>query len=166
MTKQEFLKDITNWSSHRHLLWPALEATKHLRLPVMELGAGKGSTPYLMKYCADNGLEFLSYDFSKEWAEEMGSIHVTDWANQVEWKREYSVVLCDESPGEHRKESLRLLTETKVIVLHDSEPLGWNGGDYRVRPLFKNFKYFKDHTEPKPHAWATALSNTIDVSKW
>jgi len=166
MTKQEFTKNIENWSSHRILLWEALEATKHLKLPVLELGCGDGSTPYLMQYCEDNELELLSYDFNKEWADKFGAVHVTDWASQVDWKKEYSVALVDESPGHHRRESIRLLTNTKIQILHDSEPLGWNASDYRVRNLFKDFKYFKDHTNEKPKAWTSALSNVIDVTKW
>lgn len=165
MTKQDFLKDVGNWSNHRYLLWPALEATKHLKLPVLELGCGDGSTPFLRQYCADNGLELFSYDYNKEYADKFSVPHVSDWS-KIAWRKEYGVVLVDESPGEHRKESIRLLMHAKVIVVHDSEPFGWNASDYRVRELFTKFKYVKDFTAPKPGAWATALSNFIDVTKF
>lgn len=165
MSKEEFLKDIDGWCNHRELLWPALEATKHLKLPVLELGCGHGSTPFLQTYCQANGLELFSYDFNSEWAAKFNAIHVTNWETQVAWRKEYSVVLIDESPGEHRKVSLSKLFHAKIIVIHDSEPLGWNASNYQVRPLFDRFKYMKDLTAKKPEAWSTSLSNFIDVSK-
>lgn len=164
MTKSEFLEGVENWSNHRLLLWPSLEDVKHLGLPIIELGAGEGSTPFLRKYCEDAGLEFLSYDFNKEWAEKMNSIYTPDWV--LPWGVRYGVALVDESPGDHRKISIEKLKNTQILVIHDSEPIGWNASDYKVRPLFNKFKYVKDYEADKPGAWATALSNTIDVNNF
>ncbi len=158
MTKEYFLKDIDNWSNHRYLLWPALEATKHLGLPVLELGCGNGSTPYLQKYCIDNELRLWSYDFDKEWADKFDAHHVTNW-NNVRLDSHYGVVLVDHSPGEHRKEAIKRITNAKIIIVHDSEPVGWNASDYQVRPLFDMFQFKIDLTAPKPQAWATLLTN-------
>jgi hypothetical protein len=166
MTQKQFQQDIENWDNHRYLLWPALEATKVLRLPVLELGCGHGSTKYLRQYCEDNGLELYSYDFNADYAHKFGATYVTNWAMQVSWRKEWGVVLVDESPGEHRKESLQLLCNAQCIVVHDSEPEGWNASDYQVRPLFNRFKYVKDFVSPKPGAWATVLSNYVDVTKF
>lgn len=166
MTKEEFLKNIGNWSNHRYLLYPALEATKHLKLPVLELGCGDGSTPYLRAYCKYNGLNLHSFDYNREWADRYGAIH-TDWGMfDAIAVVKYGVALIDESPGEHRKESLAKVN-AEIIVIHDSEPIGWNSSDYQVRPLFSKFKYVKDlESDYKGGAWATALSNTIDVTKF
>lgn len=173
MTKEEFLNGVDNWSNHRYLLWEALEATKHLKLPVMELGCGNGSTPFLRQYCSDNGIELYSYDSNKEWADKFNAGYVDDWNKLPHsvnaWIQDYSVVLIDESPGEHRKESLKLLSQgqVKIIVVHDSEPEGWNSSDYKVRPLFSNFKYVKELPSViRGGAWASALSNEIDLTKW
>ncbi len=164
MTKEEFLKDIDNWSNHRYLLWAALEKTKHLRLPILELGCGTGSTPYLQQYCKDNNLKLHSFDFDKEWADKFGAHHVTDW-NDLTWNHDFGVVLVDHSPGEHRKEALKKLTHSQIIIVHDSEPKGWNASDYQVREQFGLFKYVFDIQSDEPGgAWATALSNTIDLS--
>ncbi len=161
MTKDEFLKDVGNWSNHRHLLWVALEATKHLKLPVLELGTGDGSTPFLQQYCKDNGLELFSYDFNKEWADKFGATHVTDWST-IPWDKEYCVALVDESPGEHRKISIVKLQHVKVVVVHDSEPVGWNSSDYQVRPEFERYQYTYDLRATEPEgAWATWLSNSM-----
>lgn len=172
MTKSEFINGVSNWSNHRLLLWPALEATRHLNLPVLELGCGDGSTPYLRQYCEDNNLKFRSFDSNKEWAEKHGSTYLETW-DSVQWfyKQQYSVVLIDESPGEHRREALQLFASYpihfSIVIVHDSEPEGWNTSDYKVRPLFNKFNYVKDlESIVKGGAWASALSNEIDVTKF
>lgn len=166
MTKEEFLKDIDNFSSHRNLLWEALEATKGLGLPVLELGCGDGSSPFLKQYCLENKLELFSYDFHAGWAAKYGSVHVTNWEN-IPWSKDYGVVLIDHSPGSHRLIAIENLRHVIIQIVHDSEPLGWNASDYQVRPLFSKFKYQFDWV-PGVHgdAWTTALSNTINVSTW
>lgn len=161
MTKAFFTQYESNWHSHRPLLWEALEATKHLKLPVLELGCGDGSTPYLQSYCKDNELELLSYDYNQEWAQKFGAIHVTNWDN-IPWRKEYGVVLVDESPGEHRKESLKRLHHAKVIVVHDTEPAADHG--YKMRSELKKFKYLIDYQTDG--AWASAVSNFINVTKF
>lgn len=162
MTKEQFLLGVGNWSNHRFLLWPALEATKHLMLPVLELGCGEGSTPYLRQYCKDEGLELISYDFSQEWAAKYNAIH-TDW-NDVPWTKEYGVVLVDESPGEQRRISIPKLHHAKIVVCHDTEPPADHG--YQVRAQLKKFRYMIDYESPEPGAWASAASNFIDVRKF
>lgn len=178
MTKSEFLKDINPWGNHRTLLWHALEATKGLKLPVIELGSGPSSTPYLRKYCEDNSLPFETYETDRAWAKTMNSRIVVNWDNETFWGNHYGVCLLDCAPGEYRKIALMKL-KAEIIVLHDTEPKGWNSSDYRVRPLFNNFKYFideqpKDMKNAQGHIinfakgapWTTALSNTIDLTKW
>lgn len=163
MTKEQFLEGITNFSNHRYLLWEALEATKG---PVLELGAGDGSTPYLREYC-EGSRSFSSFDYNMSWAKRHNAIHVTNWNDIVAWNLHWGVVLVDHSPGEDRKLALQRLTSVDIIVIHDSEPIGWNASDYQVRPLFRNFKYVKDHIpEEKGAPWTSALSNEIDVTKW
>lgn len=169
MTKEQFTQITSNWDSHRPLLWEALEATKHLRLPVMELGAGFGSTPFLTEYCDDNGLELYSYDSKKEWCEKLKDYpHVTyveNWDRLPHsinaWINAYSVVLVDEAPGEHRKISIKQLSQgAKIIVAHDTEPAADHG--YKMRAELKKFKYLIDYETSG--AWATAVSNYIDVT--
>lgn len=176
MTKEQFLKDINPWGSHRALLWTALESTKDSPFPVVELGCGDNSTPFLRQYCSDAKRNFVSYESNHEWAQKMGSTWLTDW-HPFLWfyKKQYSVVLIDEAPGEHRKEAIQLFASYRVhfavhfeiLIVHDSEPPGWNASDYQVRPLFSKFKYVKDDVpKEKGSPWTSALSNTIDVTKW
>ena len=166
MTRDEFEQNMEAWSNHRSLLWEALQATTSSSFPVLELGAGHGSTPFLRQYCKDGNRHFISYESNREWADIMESIFVTDWNNETLWINKYSVVLLDLAPGNYRQVALMKLN-AEIIVIHDSEPIGWNASDYRVRPLFKNFKFVKDNVpKEKGQPWTTALSDTIDVTKF
>lgn len=173
MTREEFLKDIDNWSNHRILLWQALENTSAHK--VIEMGCGNGSTPYLQNYCDDKMWRYtlLSYDNNEQWADKFGAFFVGDWDSvMLSWVNgeKIAVVLIDHAPGEHRRKALQFFIDHpelfEIIVIHDSEPSGHNASDYQVRELFSNFKYVKDLEAPSPKAWATALSNTIDVTKF
>lgn len=164
MTNKEFVANVGNWDNHRLLLWPALEMTKDLGLPVLELGCGDGSTPFLQQYCNHNNLELFSYDYNQQWAQKFGAVHVTDW-NNIPWRKEYGVALVDHSPGEHRKEAIKRLHHVKIIVVHDSEPAGWNASDYQVRGEIEKFVMYRDLKSEKPQgAWATAMSNFYDLN--
>lgn len=140
MTRTEFLTNPSAYGSHRTVLWEALEATKDLKLPVVELGSGPASTPFLKQYCADNALEFLSYDSSPAWASVMKSVFVANWDEQKLWEKKYGVCLLDMAPGEYRRIALKKI-KAEIVVIHDSEPAGWNASDYRVRELFPIFKF-------------------------
>lgn len=169
-------EDQQNYSSHRLALWHALEATNELdrwgNHPICELGCGDGSTPFLKRYCAANRRILKSFDSDFAWAQKHGAFHIPNW-HFMEWfyRRQYSVVLIDESPGEHRREALELFASHpihfNIIVIHDSEPIGWNASDYRIRPLFNQFQFVKDFpAAEKPFPWTTVLSNEIDVTKF
>lgn len=165
MTKEEFLKDIGAWSNHRRLLWMALRSALG---PILELGAGEGSTPYLRQFCDEHLRSFQSYDSNKEWAKKMQvNYNNGDWESLSCWHNPlWGVVLLDLAPGEYRRVALMKLT-AQIIIIHDSEPPRWNASDYKVRPLFKNFKYvIDDKPKEKGAPWTTAVSNTVDVSKW
>jgi hypothetical protein len=167
MNKDKFCQITSNWDSHRPLLWHALEATKHLSLPVLELGAGYGSTPFLREYCTDNYLVLRSFDSNKEWAKKMDVAHCPEW-DTMEWfyKQTYSVAFVDESPGEHRKIALNMFARypehAQIVVAHDTEHAADHG--YKMRAELKKFKYLIDYETDG--AWCTAVSNFIDVTKF
>lgn len=163
MTKNEFFAEMNNWCNYKHLLWPALQAVKESPLPVVELGAGHGSTPLLKRFCTENGMEFFSYDNTREWADKLGSEYVEDWDQSGLWAKQYSLCFIDMAPGEYRKKAM-VKINADIVVIHDSEPAGWNESDYRVRPTFKRFRYMRDYKTKG--AWTTALSNTINVTQW
>ena len=162
MTKEEFLKDMANWSNHRHLLWEALELTKDDPNPVIEMGMGNGSTPYLAQYCTDTGRQFISYENHLEWFNKCqqfnpNSYHVTDWDVVSELHRTPSVLFVDHAPGERRHVDIKIFANrAKIIVIHDTEP---SATGYMVRPLIPMFKYWKDFESEG--AWASMASNFI-----
>lgn len=160
MTKEEFLTGVANWDNHRICLWPALEATKGL---VVEFGAGHGSTPFLHRYCKDNNREFLSYDYSREWADkfkDLGTEHVKNWddvnLNMID------VLLIDQAPGERRWIDIKKFANiAKIIVIHDSEPAATG---YMLNKIWHLFKFRIDYKTDG--AWASAVSNFVDLTKW
>jgi hypothetical protein len=157
MTKEGFCKEMTGDNNHRLLLWRALECTKG---KVVEFGSGWGSTPYLREYCLDSDRPFETYDNGKDWAERQGSTYVSDW-DSIDPKG--SVILIDHAPGERRWYDVRkLLNNFDIFVIHDSEPEG--AGNYQLENIWHLFKYRVD--VKTVGAWATAVSNTIDVREW
>lgn len=177
MTKEEFIGNYNDWDSHRVLLWHGLNATSG---NVVEMGMGHGSTPQLHQYCLSNHRKLWSYDNHKEWVgnfKQMHSyghevIHVEDWDSVFEFHTKHSempdIVFIDHSPGERRKFDVELFAQkAKIVIVHDSEPKGWNASNYMVRPIFKQYKFVKDMESKSPTgAWTTALSNFIDVTAW
>lgn len=167
MTKEEFLKDVANWDNHRFLLWPALEATTG---EVIEMGMGQGSTPFLHQYCKDANRKLFSYESSLEWAMKFQDniteghhvMHVHDW-DAVSLRHPFpDVVLIDHAPGERRYIDVQRFANTaKIIVIHDSEPAATG---YMMDRIWGLFRFRKDYTSPG--AWATAVSNFVDVSKF
>lgn len=150
------------------LLFKALESTEG---SVMELGMGWGSTPLLNEYCTKKKRTLLSFDYNQEWRSKFDNLlnkyHssqlVTDWNKVYESYPSASVIFIDQSPGEERKVTIdRYKDTTGILVIHDTEPTG--AGDYQVRPLFSQFKYKVE--VQTDGAWATALSNEIDITKW
>lgn len=156
MNKQEFLTGMDNACNHRVLLWEALRLTNG---DVIELGSGHGSTPFLRRFCELSQREFYSYENNAVWAEMTGSTLVEKW-DDVPFI-DCGVLFIDHAPGERRKEDIiRHGDCAEIIVLHDTEPAADHG--YQMRQHFPKFKY---KVELKTAgAWATALSNTIDLS--
>lgn len=158
MTQEQFLSSVSSWNDHLPLLWLALQETTG---PVAEFGSGDGSTPYLRQYCEESNREFSSYDNNPEWCHKTGSTFC-HWSDASLY-RDYDVCLIDHAPGELRHEALAILKDkVKILIVHDSEPVG--SGNYKLDKIWHLFKY-KVNLKSEG-AWATALSNHIDVTKW
>lgn len=164
-----FLKNLVgeNWSNHRVLLFLALELTNNFfderRTPVVEYGAGGGSTEYLRKYCLDNDRAFLTYDSNEEWAEKNNSVFIEDWGTSDVFDGKFSVALLDLAPGYYRKRALDLLRgKCEIIVVHDTELYG--AGDYQIEEGLKKFRYRINYNITQGGAGATAVSDTIDLN--
>lgn len=177
--KERFIPT-NNDLSYYPLLYKALQETNHTRGSIVEMGCGHGSTPLLHDYAMRYKRNLFSYETEKEWIEKFeGTANEYHkfyllcrecWNVCSNTNPNPAVVFIDHAPGERRKEDLLLFkNQADIIVIHDTEPTG--AGDYRVRPLFIQFKYVVEvmSNAPNPHeagAWATALSNKIDITKW
>jgi len=174
--KQQFTPT-NNDLSYYPLLFMALEATKG---EIIEMGTGHGSTPLLHEYATLNKRRLFSYETEKDWISKFedtaNEYHEFTLLSREAWDvcsdlhSSPSVVFIDHAPGERRKEDvIRFKDQAEIIVIHDTEPTG--AGNYQVRQHFPKFKYCVEvmSNVPNPHeagAWATALSNTIDITKW
>lgn len=170
VTMRERFIPTNNDLSYYPLLYKALEATKG---DIIEMGTGHGSTPLLHDYATLNKRTLLSYETEREWLikfEETANdyhkfYHLCRecWDVCSKMNQSPSVVFIDHAPGERRKVDLVLFAhKAEIVVIHDTEPTG--AGDYRVRELFGHYKYVVEVATTG--AWATALSNKIDLTGW
>lgn len=172
----------TGWASFLPLLHAALEVSPG---PVLELGAGDSSTPLLHAACAgkrtlvtmDSNLEWLQkYRKNPELNTPIGGengffhsyLHTPDWdaAPLGDFLRgeSWGVALVDHAPGEARVGVIRRLAQVcGVLVVHDTEP-GQARAGYGYDAIWDLFR-FGLHDD-RLNTWATALSNTVDLTKW
>lgn len=161
-------------NNHLPLMFLAMEATKG---EVYEFGMGHGSTPYLFEYCIRNKRTLNSYETVQEWADKFENLKYSNFhinvINVLSWdvvvddiygqKVKGGVILVDNAPGESRKDILAQLVDFDgVIVAHDTEKEA--DGGYQMRQHFSKYKYVLNYKSDG--AEATAMSNTIDVTKW
>jgi len=165
MTKEKFIQITSNYDSHRPLLWEALEATSG---QIVEMGCGYGSTPFLTEYAKEHSRELISGENNYGWYIKMKGAYphiklFQDWNTLHHECPAPDVVFIDHAPGERRKIDIsHFADKAKIIVCHDTEPAADHG--YKMRAELKKFKYMIDYETDG--AWATAVSNFIDVTKF
>jgi predicted O-methyltransferase YrrM len=153
--------------SYYPLLHMAIKETKG---DVLELGTGYGSTELLHNTLKKRRL--FSYEEKKEWLNKFKHLEtknhkltfVKDWDIVKQTHEDADVIFIDHAPGERRKvEILNYKNSKGILVCHDTE-LGQADAGYQMRQYFPLFKYV---VEVKTKgAWATALSNEYDLTKW
>lgn len=145
--------------------------------PVLELGMGLFSTPYLHWACFEKKRKLVSYENKRDFFEmfefqdgrkihndysfhEVKFVENNDW-DKVDLSGHWSVVLIDHNPGPRRKEEVRrLANNADYIVVHDSN--GRNDFYYKYSEVFPLFKYRYDYKKVYPQT--TVLSNFKDMS--
>lgn len=150
-------------NSYAPLLYRALCDTTG---PIVECGMGNFST-YLLH---ETGRHVISYDTNYGWyrlfnVKSKNLIPPNEWLTVVRsLKAQVSVFFIDQAPGESREKCIAELSTgfVGVVVAHDTEPAADNG--YKMRQHFSKFKYVVEVRTN--NAWATALSNTIDITTW
>lgn len=180
-----FLVGMNQGSSHRRLLLTAIErciANQSFvyfdRRFVLELGAGPGSTPYLSRLCRSHNIDLQSLDDNSRWALEVLAAckpnpnhwceafnpKATSWHSEIDAilkMRPPLIAFVDLSPAEARGPVIDQLRAANVpiIIAHDTE-----GSGYMMDDPLSRFRYRLD--DPNTGAITTAVSDTIDVSRW
>lgn len=110
--------------------------------PVLELGCGHYSTPFLHWACfPDRPLVTMEsdkswYDFLREFEKPWHQIvWVEDW-DKVTLSEKWSIAFVDHSPSERRWKEVEKLTHAEYVVAHDAE----NNSNWK-------YKYFKAYTK-------------------
>ena len=159
------------YGTHLPMVVAALGATQG---PVLEMGAGYWSTPFLHQLCYDR--ELVTFEPEEDWRARFEEMIETSRRNraigrggieggcrhsfvtEVPQGRSWSVVLVD-GPVETRAPALDL--DSEIFVVHDTEPREVRFYSYGAR--FDRFKYRRDFQIGMPHT--SLLSNTVDVTR-
>lgn len=158
-------KQTMGWGSHLPVLIKVMEITDG---PVLELGGGLYSTPYLHWECSRTGRKLVTIesnpDFYHKLKQYQSDFHdivfVEDW-DDAEIEAEWEVAFIDHDPAERRKTDIaRLAYNARYLVVHDTEKkeerfYGYN----EIYPLFKHVWKYRG---VKPHT--SVLSNFVDLS--
>ncbi len=135
--------------------------------PVLELGMGMFSTPYLHFACYparrlvsyENDIEV--YNSLNNFKSNYHEIHfVRDW-DKIDLSKRWSVVLVDHNPVSRRKEEIKRIEKNEdYIVVHDTNPR--LDGKYKYSEIYPLFIFRKDFNREKPYT--AILSNFKDLS--
>jgi hypothetical protein len=143
--------------------------------PVLELGMGLFSTPFLHWACYDAKRKLTSYENKQHFYELFDfydrredvndySYHeinlVENW-DDVVFSGQYSIALIDHNPGPRRKDEIRRLANSvDYMIVHDAN--GRHDKYYKFTEIYPLFKYRKDITV---YPQTTILSNFKDLSE-
>jgi hypothetical protein len=122
---------------------PLCRALSNTAGPVLEVGMGHGSTPFLSLYCWVVDRRLVSVDSDQEWVAKFrdlpyGEKRVIDYDRDLPELAEetWSVVLVDHWPGHVRGTHAQLFSRTAEIVLvHD-----WDKLQHHLAPLLANWR--------------------------
>lgn len=144
-------KNEVAWSSWLPALGYALAASEG---PVLEIGIGHFSTPFLHEYCKANGRVLCSVEGSLDWRNPFQARYSckdhpffldTKWL--PDWE-DWGVVFIDDSPGgENRANHFRgFMNKADFIVVHDY----WRDNEEAIKPLLEgvNYKVYSDYEPP------------------
>lgn len=151
-------------------LGPLIACMKKTSGPVLEMGMGLFSTPYLHYDCTVTKRKLLSVENDKGWARKFISSDFSHYLytnkyHQLEYVKswddpiidqEWDVVLIDHSPSERRIVDVkRLKDKAQYIVIHDTNDR--HEKDYHYSQIYPLFKYQRIWDYDDRHA--TVLSN-------
>ena len=135
--------------------------------PILELGVGFCSTPYLHWACFPKKRKLVSYEnnpeyyrFAKSWKDSYHKVYcISDWDNTEFDKHHWNIAFIDHSPGPRRGIDAMRLAHADYLVIHDSE--NSNASRYGLNKVYRNFKYRYKYDDAYP--FTSIWSNRYDV---
>jgi len=134
--------------------------------PILELGVGFCSSPYLHWVCYPTKRRLVSYEnnpeyykFAESWKDDFHEVHcIKDWGS-IDLSEPWSIAFVDHEPGYRRAEEMKRLTHADYVVAHDTE----NRSDrkYRFSTIHNLFKYRWKYNGANPKT--SIFSNFHDV---
>lgn len=125
--------------------------------PILELGAGHFSTPYLAEFASQTDREFWTYEYDSEWAEAARKVspNIAEKPSEIP-DRQWSVVLVDCEGWARRAFVYKLRPRTDIFVIHDTQD-AWVPED-----VLATFQYrFDSDEEPR----TSVVSDFNEISK-
>ena len=155
-----------HWSSHLPVLVKVLRVTDG---PVLELGMGIHSTPFLHWMCAERKRLLVSYEskiyylgINSCFKNELHQMHlVEDW-DKIDIEKSWDVAFIDHEAERREIDIKRLANYAKYLVVHDTQTHRKGQRSYGYDDVFPLFKYQRDFTFAT--AWTSVLSNFKDLS--
>lgn len=139
-----------DYGSHLPMLRRAVEATTG---PILELGCGIFSTPYL----ASTGREVVSVEANPKWLARMRERYARPhhrFVDAVPAEGTFAVALVDHEPDRRAPDIEALRGRVRIFVVHDVEP----ADPFGLGPLLATFPHVEfDRPEGKP--WTAAASD-------
>ena len=132
--------------------------------PVLEVGTGAFSTPFLHWVCMDQDRKLTSlessqnyYNLNKRFRSVSHEIlFIKDW-REFNFDYNWDVIFIDNDPQDRAPVVKLVSNSANYIVIHDSnDPL------YNYDSIFPLFKFRYDYTKFHPNT--TVLSNTVNLS--
>lgn len=134
--------------------------------PVLELGSGLYSTPFLHWACFLKRRDLVTYESQPAYARAMSSLQshwhsinlVSGW-EEVDFTPSWGLAFVDHEPAEQRGKDLEKLTHAQYVVAHDTERYQM----YGYEAIDRLFKYRYKYKDTMPYT--TIMSNYHDVSQ-
>jgi hypothetical protein len=157
------------YASHLPVLIKVISITDG---PVLELGIGMFSTPYLHWACYSKKRELVSYENEqgyiarfKSYENDYHKLIFTDNWDNIKIDRPWDMAFIDHEsrPNSRRSiEARRLANFAKYVVLHDTEPS--YDKEYKYSEIYPLFKYRYDFKDALPNT--SVLSNFVDLTNF
>lgn len=141
--------------------------------PVLELGAGFGSTFALHAICAETQRMLVTLESSLTWLREFEYYkrpwhrfrHVKSFIGLKEYDEEWEMAFIDHGILGERGPALWGVRNVPVIVVHDTnhEELNYTNPENGVKQPLRHFKYRYDYRLFGPQT--SVVSNSVDVNE-